>query len=767
MGLRVRLRGCVQGIGFRPWVHRVARELGVRGSVANAPDGVWIDAFGTREMLEVFRLRVERPALPGARVDAVEVSAIAIDREPADFSILPSRRHGELRFGDPALAPDLPICPACEHELADAGSRRHRHPFVACAQCGPRYTLARALPWDRERSSMADFPLCPACAREYADPGDRRFHAEASSCPDCGPTLVATEPGGPPTFGNEAAIARAVGALRVGRIVAVQGIGGFHLACDASNEAAVRRLRKRKRRPTRPLAVMVRSVLEAEKHALVDADERALLSSEARPIVLLRRRPDSGLAPSLAPGSPVLGILLAYSPLHVLLLEDFGGALVMTSANRSGEPIVYRVTEAESKLGDVADLVLAGDREIVAASDDSVAALAASGPVLLRRSRGHVPRPIRLAEPAGEPVLAFGGHWSNTVCVISRDRAWPSAHVGDIESPDSVERLEATIERWLHWLEVTPTLVAHDLHEGYESTRLARDFAAKLGARLAPVQHHHAHLAAVLGEHGARGPALALVWDGTGAGPDGAAWGGELLFGDARGFDRMATFRPIALAGGDRAIQEPWRIAQALLQDAFQGDAPVEALALFDRVDRDEVAAVAALLERPELCAAAHGVGRYFDAIGALLLARPRATYNGELAQALNFAAGGRAAEPYPFTIDSRTRPWQLDLRPMVRAITLDLLDGRPPSQLSDRFHATLVSAGQALVAQAAARLAERGAPVVLAGGCFQNTLLLDGLEQRLGGELEVLRPRQLPPGDGGLAFGQALVAGARARRED
>lgn len=767
MGLLLELRGSVQGVGFRPWVRRTARALAVRGSVANAPDGVRIEAFGSEAALAAFRARLEAPPLPGAAVESVACRPLEAAAEAEDFEIAASRTRDAERAADVALAPDLPSCPACLEELANPSSRRHRHPFVACASCGPRYTIVRALPWDRERTAMADFPLCPSCAAEYRDPEDRRFHAESTSCPACGPSLRSLDADGGARALGAAALSDTLDVLREDGIVAVQGVGGFHLACDARSEAAVQRLRARKRRPRRPLAVIVASLAEAEKHAVIDSAERELLCGDARPIVLLRRRPDSSLAPSLAPDSDRVGLLLAHTPLQVLLLEGFGEPLVMTSANRSGEPMVHRPQDAVSRLAGVCDRMLANDREIVSPCDDSLAISAASGPIVLRRSRGWVPRPIRLARSVREPVLAVGGHWSNTVCVAAGERAWPSAHVGDVESPDSVARLEETVRRWLEWLALSPQVVAHDLHPGYESTRLAQGFD---GVRRVAVQHHHAHMAAVLGEHGVAEPALALVWDGTGAGLDGSAWGGELLLGDLGAARRLATFRPIALAGGDRAVREPWRLSLALLQDAFDGDAPLEAFALFDLVAPEQRDAVAALVTRPGLCVPAHGVGRYFDAVAALLLRRPMASYSGDLAQSLNFCATGRPAPAYPFALDREASPWQIDLRPAVRALVDELLDGAPVARIADRFHATLATAGEAVVREALGVLPETGAAVgrggarvALAGGCFANPILLGGLEGRLAGDCRVLRPLQLPPGDGGLAFGQALVADAQA----
>jgi hydrogenase maturation protein HypF len=535
----------------------------------------------------------------------------------------------------------------------------------------------------------------------------------------------------------------------------VQGLGGFHLACDACNEGAIATLRARKHRPRKPLAVMLSTLAEVEKHALVSADERALLACEARPIVLLRRRDDSDLARNLAPDSPVVGALLAYTPLHRLLLGDFGGPLVMTSANLSGEPIAYSLEASRADLTRVADALLVHDREIVAACDDSVATVAASGPIWLRRSRGHAPRPIRLARPLRHTVLACGGQWSNAICIAHGDRAWLSAHIADMEAPASLERLDATVQRWLDWLGLRPDVVAHDLHPDYETTRYARAWP---GAETIAVQHHHAHLAAVLAEHGHTGPAVGLVWDGTGYGGDGSAWGGELLIGDARDVRRIASFRPIPLAGGESAIRQPWRLSLAALDDAFDGTPPLEALDLFRSIGDERIAAVRRLLARPALCPPAHGVGRWFDAIAALLLVRPTASFQGELAQSLGFLASGRAATAYPFQLDTDTHPMSLDLRAAVRALTAELLDGRAPTRIADRFHATLVAAGALLPSHERPTL-------VLAGGCFGNRLLVQGFERDLAGRFRVLRAAELPPGDGGLALGQAVVADARAGR--
>ena len=775
-GLQLTLRGSVQGVGFRPWVWRTARALGLSGSIQNRPDGVRITAFGSDEDLATLREYLAHPPLPGASVD--EIAIVRLEGTgPEAFSIGMSHVEPDA-VAAASVVPDLPTCDDCQADARRCDERRYRYPFVACASCGPRFSMTRALPYDRVRTSMRDFPLCPPCSAEYTDPTDRRFHAEATACPDCGPKLHCLVPaeitsGGAlaSTATGEAALQMGVAQLKSGGIVAVKGIGGFHLACDATDAAAVGRLRARKRRGRKPLAIMVGSVTDAEKHAVIGDHERRLLCDTERPIVLLRRRADSNLAPSVAPEQPMLGIMLAYTPLHSILLEDVGRPLVMTSANRSGDPIARRMADLDDGAnvvgGGLADAILTHHREIVSPCDDSVVLPTTGAPIVLRRGRGHAPRPIQLARPVRHVVLALGGQWNDTICIASGDRAWMSAHIGDLESPGSVDRLEETAAHWLDLLGLVPDIIAHDLHPGYESTRLAHTFG---GVPSVAVQHHHAHMAAVMAECGVEGPALGLIWDGTGHGGDGTAWGGELLRGDLESVERVATFRPIRLAGGERAIREPWRLSLALLDDAFGGQAPIDAIPLFGHIERRELEQVRSLIAHPDMSPEAHGVGRIFDAVGALLLMRRTATYQGELAQSLGFLCSERHAEAYDFHVDRSTTPWTIDLRPAVRALVHEHLEGDSPQRIADRFHATLVAAGDTVVCHSARDTSALNAPassrrsaVILGGGCFQNRTLLEGLEARLGTRHFVSRPRRLPPGDGGLALGQAVVADARA----
>jgi hydrogenase maturation protein HypF len=758
-GRRVTVTGTVQGVGFRPFVYRLARETSVTGRVWNDARGVTVEVFGPAEALELFerRLRTERP--PAAVVDAVAVEVIPAERVPG-FEIVASGAAPERRV---AIPPDLATCPDCAREVADPADRRHRYPFTNCTSCGPRFTIAMGTPYDRPATTMAGFAMCAACAREYADPGDRRFHAQPNACPACGPQVALRDPGGD-ALPSADPVGDAGRLLARGGIAAVKGIGGYHLACDATSPAAVALLRARKRREEKPLAVMVADLAGARRLAELSPEEEALLLSVEAPIVLCRRRTESGLAPEIAPGSETVGLLLAYSPLHHLLLAAAGRPLVMTSGNLSDEPIAFEDDDAVRRLGAIADLFLVHDRPIASRCDDSVTRVVAGRPLVLRRSRGFVPRPVVVRRRFGRQVLATGAQLKNTFCLARGDEAALGPHVGDLDHLETYASLEAAIVRMEEFLRFRPELVACDLHPGYLSTRYARERAAALGVPRIEVQHHHAHAAAALAEHGLDGPALALAWDGTGLGTDGAAWGGELLLVEPHRFERLATFRPVALAGGDRAVREPWRIALAALLDAFGPDAPLDRLPLFAAVPEGQRAAVTRLLSSGLNAPAAHGVGRAFDAAGALALGRALSRYEGQVALALDEAAGYAAGgDPYPFELDRSGRVAEVDLRPLWRALAADVLARRPASLVASRFHASLVRAGAELVRSAARSLGRL--PILLTGGCFQNARLTEGILRELAGSFEVYPHGRVPPGDGGIALGQALVADAVTAR--
>ena len=754
-GLRLRIAGTVQGVGFRPWVHRIAREEGLTGSVRNDPAGGVGEAFGTAAALARLRRRLEAEAPAAARLREIREERLA-GPAPADFAIRRSGRAAERRVSIP---PDLASCDACLREVLDPADRRNGYAFTNCTECGPRFTIATDVPYDRTATTMTAFAMCDECRREYRDPSDRRFHAEPIACPACGPRLELLDAEGRPLDAAEP-IAVAAGAIAAGWIVAVRGLGGFHLACDATASEAVKRLRERKRRESRPFAVMVPDFEAARRLALVGKAEARLLGSPERPIVLVAARAGAAtLAPEVAPGLSQLGLLLPYTPLHHLLLAAVGLPLVMTSGNLADDPIAVSNGDARTRLRGIADAFLVHDREIANRCDDSVARVIAGAPVVLRRARGFVPRPVAVATPFPEPVLACGAQQKNAVCLGVGDQAFLGPHVGDLENAAAYEAFREAIDRLEQLVGVRPEVVACDLHPGYLSTRYARERCAR---RLVAVQHHHAHVAAALAEHGLAGPALGLAWDGTGFGSDGAAWGGELLRVEDGACERLATFRPVALAGGERAIREPWRVALALLEDAFDGEPPLGALSLFERVPRERLAAVRSLLAGRHHTVAAHGVGRYFDGLGALVLGRPVARHEGELALAWNLAADPTERRPYPAAFDDDAGgPRQVDLRPLVRAAVADLLRDTPAATVSGRFHATLAHVAAELVRWAARERGER-LPVALSGGCFQNALLACRVRERLAPRFRVLLHREVPPGDGGIALGQAVVAAAR-----
>jgi len=752
-GRRIAIRGVVQGVGFRPWVYRLARERGIGGRVRNGTDGVTIDAFGPEEALDGFLRSLTESPPPAARIHGLQWVPIAAE-SGEDFAIEESRSDGTRRVSIP---PDLPTCAACLAEILDPSDRRYRYPFTNCTHCGPRFTIARDVPYDRPATTMAPFRMCAACQREYDSPLDRRFHAQPNACPQCGPRLRALSESGEELSGDPIVLAAL--ACAEGRIVALKGIGGFHLACDATSDAAVARLRRRKRREEKPFAVMVRDLAEAEALAIVGEAERALLESAERPILLAPRREGAPLASSVAPRNPLVGLLLPYSPLHHLLLAEAGRPLIMTSGNLSEQPIVHRDDEAVERLGGIADLLLVHDREIASRADDSVARVIAGGPVVFRRSRGYVPRGIAVRRPFDRPVLACGGHLKNAFCVGIGDTAYLGPHIGDLEGVETLRAFEEAVELAERFLRVRPEIIAHDLHPLYASTQyaLARPEPVKIG-----VQHHHAHVASAMAEHRLEGPVIGVAYDGTGYGTGGGSWGGEILLAREDGFERLATFRPIALAGGDIAVRQVWRIALALLDDAFEGDPPLEAFPLFSAVPRRRIELVCEMTRRRIQSPPAHGIGRYFDAFGALFLARPVSAYEGQVALEWNMAADPAEDGAYPYEASAAENLVILDLRPALRSAVSDYCDERSVATIAARFHNTLARATGALVRSAVARTGPL--PVVLSGGCFQNALLTERVLAELEGDVRVHRHREIPPGDGGLALGQATIAAAVAR---
>ncbi len=701
------MQGVVQGVGFRPFVYGLAARHGLAGFVLNDADGVLIEAEGAARSLDAFAaaLAVEAPTLADVRA----VTAEALDPTgSAGFEIVESRAGTAATL----VPPDIATCDDCLRELFDPNDRRYRYAFINCTNCGPRFTIVRSIPYDRARTTMAGFPMCDQCRAEYEDPWNRRFHAEPTCCEHGGPQL-------------DMRVEEAIALLEVGAIVAVKGLGGYHLACDAADEAAVERLRRRKHRDEKPFALM-----SGDPDLIVEVtdEERALLESPAHPIVLMRRRSGAPVAEAVAPGSPWLGVMLPYTPLHHLLWHDFGRAIVLTSGNLADEPIAFDDAEARTRLHGVADAFLGHNRPIHRRCEDSV--VRASFPI--RRSRGYVPTPVPLPVASAVPLVAAGAELKSTFCVVRGGDAFLSAHLGDLDTETAYRAFRTDLELYLAMLGVTPELVVHDLHPEYLSTKWALDQPAEtLG-----VQHHHAHAAACLAEHGERGPALALVFDGTGYGPDGTLWGAELLRCDLERYERLAHLEPIPLAGGERAIREPWRLAAAYLERAGR---PVQ----WSRwpVVRESLKVGAPL---------ASGMGRLFDAVAAVLGLRERISYEGQAAIELEHLAGDVAAQPYRWRFG--------DGAALVAHVYDDLEAGRDRAEIAAAFHETVAAA-------AAHAAAEAGGTdtVVLSGGSFQNLRLLASTQARLEAHgFRVLTHRLVPPNDGGISYGQAAIAAAQ-----
>ena len=750
----IRVRGAVQGVGFRPFVYRLATALGLAGGVRNDADGVLIEAQGDAATLDDFERRLRAEAPPLARVERVE-SAPRPLASATGFAILDSR-PGRVTTG---IAPDTAPCDDCLAELADPADRRFRHAFVNCTNCGPRYTLTRSLPYDRASTSMAAFALCPQCRREYDDPADRRFHAEPNACPGCGPTLALVDADGRAMPGDP--IEATIAALRAGTVVAIKGLGGFHLACDARNAATVARLRERKQRDAKPFAVMAPDLDAARRWVEVDAAAQALLTSPARPIVLLPLRADRPDAlDGVAPGLHRLGVMLPATPIQHLIARGAPDLLlVMTSANPGGEPIVAANDEALRRLRGIADALLLHDRDIVARCDDSVVRVGADGaPRLVRRARGYVPRPIRLPR-AGPSVLATGAWLKNTVCLTRGDEAVLSPHLGDLDDAATCDALVEAVDHLGRILDVQPQAVAHDLHPDFFGTRFALAFAAERGLPAIAVQHHHAHIAAVAAEHGHRGPLLGLALDGVGLGTDGQPWGGELLRVDGAAFERLGHLAPIALPGGDAAAREPWRSAAAVLHRLGRGH---EIAARF--TGQRAAAAVAQMLERDVRCPPTTSLGRWFDAAAALLGVCATSAYEGEAPMRLE-ALAGRVAPHRPGEFDALVELGAggvLDPTPLLAR----LADERDAARGAALFHDALADGLARWAAQTAAATGLRH--VALGGGCFLNARLTTRIVARLEAlGLVPLEARQAPPNDGGLALGQAWVAIATLTQGD
>ncbi len=768
--LRISVAGIVQGVGFRPFVYRLACRERLSGYILNNPQGVGIEVEGALKSVECFLSSLVNDGPPQARIDTVSVRFADVLNEDA-FVIRESVRQDECTT---MVSPDLATCPDCLRELGTRSDRRHRYPFVNCTNCGPRYTIIEGIPYDRKNTSMKAFEMCPDCRREYQDPMDRRFHAEPNACWTCGPRVTLREPSGEPVA-CEDPIKAAQAHLLEGKVVAVKGLGGFHLAVDAANDAAVRLLRQRKQREEKPLAVMAKDIGAVRRFAEVGLEEENLLASPKRPIVLLRKRADSPLAESVAPGNRHLGVLLPYTPIHKMLLEEGFAALVMTSGNLSEEPIAVDIEDALRRLGTVADFYLDHDRDIVSRCDDSVARVVDGDTVFLRRSRGWVPLPIDLdASPSG--ILACGAHLKNTIALTRRNQVFLSQHIGDLENLPAYQFFTSTVDHLKRIIEVEPNVVAYDLHPDYLSSRFALglDVATKIG-----VQHHHAHIASCLGEADADGPVIGFALDGTGYGPDGTVWGGEILIATREAYTRVGHLEQVRIPGGEAAIKHIWRMALSYLYSCYGqdvADLPLESLL---GADPKQIEVVLAMLRKGVNSPITSSCGRLFDAVACLCGIRNQVRYEGQAALELEMARAEDVKASYPVVVRPENDGVVIGVRDLVKGIVEDVLaearcadverervhagPGRARverGKVSAQFHNWL--AGSLSEAALMLREAHGIETVALGGGCFQNVSLLMQLKGLLAqAGFRVLTNRLVPANDGGISFGQTVVAAA------
>ena len=755
-GMHVHITGIVQGVGFRPFVYGLADRLKLRGWVKNTSAGVDIEVDGEKDVLDTFIKLLREEAPPLSRIDDLSVSLRPVNGFTS-FDIV----HSEAVEGDfQPISPDVSICEDCLRELFDPNDRRYRYPFINCTNCGPRFTIIQDIPYDRPKTTMAPFDMCPACEREYSDPRDRRFHAQPVACPECGPRIWLELIGSPPEAGQgQNPIWRVREMLAQGKILAVKGLGGFHLACDATNARAVLELRNRKLRVDKPFALMVPDIKTVERHAFLDEAERALLRSPARPIVLLERRPESTIARECAPMQDWIGVMLPYTPLHHLLLERAEGipeVLVMTSGNLSEEPIATGNDEARHRLSPLADGFLMHDRDIHIRCDDSVVRNFDGQVYPIRRSRGYAPFPVKLPWSA-LPLLAAGSELKNTFCITNQEYAFLSHHIGDMENYETLKSFEEGVAHFERLFRVRPQALACDLHPNYLATRYAQERSEREGIPSISVQHHHAHMAACMAEHRLDEPVIGVAFDGTGYGEDGAIWGGEFLVGDYMSYQRAAHLEYFPLPGGDTSIKQPARTALALLWstglDWEETLMPVKEFCAEDR------SILRTQLEKRINAPDTSSMGRLFDAAAALATGRQKVNYEGQAAIEFEALADPTEEGGYRFELEES----QIRVRSVVESMIRDVLAGIPPTKISARFHNGLAEMVRETVLKISADTGIR--KVMLSGGVWQNiTLLGRTLSLLKDAWVRVYIHKEVPPNDGGLSLGQAAVAAARLR---
>jgi hydrogenase maturation protein HypF len=745
------LRGVVQGVGFRPFVYGLAHAHALTGWVHNSSEGVHLEVEGDRRAIEQFTREVAEQAPPRARIESLRSE----DFEPTGYERFEIRESMEQTGKYQLLSPDIATCQACQREIFDPLDRRFRYPFTNCTNCGPRFTIIEDIPYDRPKTTMAKFRMCPQCQREYEDPWDRRFHAQPNACSVCGPKLQLCDEEGKGLTTPDP-MSSAIRLLKEGRIIALKGMGGFLLACNAQESSAVARLRQRKHRPDKPLAVMLPGLAAVKQHCQVNAEEEKLLLSPESPIVLLPWKKTSSISQAVAPRQNFLGVMLPYTPLHHLLMRESGMALVMTSGNLSEEPIAKDNEEAVFRLRGIADVFLLHDRDIHVQYDDSVTAVIKSQTILIRRARGYAPFPIRLPFST-EPILACGGELKNTFCLTRDEYAFVSQHIGDMENLETLNHFQRTVELYQSLFRIHPEVVAYDLHPEYLSTK----YALSLPGKKVGVQHHFAHLAGCLVENGEEGPAIGLSFDGLGYGTDGRLWGGEFLVGDFRSFTRRAHFEYLPMPGGKAAIHHPWRMALSYVYTLLGKERLMKHLPLFTqgaRSGEEKIRIILQQIDRKMNSPLTSSCGRLFDGVSALLGLCPSISFEGQAAVELEMIADGSEEGSYNFFTETEGEKEIIRLAPIVDGILQDMEKEIHPARISGKFHNTLVKVGVGVCR----KIRDQGGPskVALSGGVFQNRFLSERMMASLEKNgFKVLVHRQVPCNDGGLSLGQAVIA--------
>lgn len=747
--IQMNVQGVVQGVGFRPFVYTLARELNLKGWVNNTALGVNLEIEGEAPSLEQFVRRIIDEAPPLAQIEETSIQRL----EAVHYTDFIIKESGSNQEKFTLISPDVATCPDCLAELKNPADRRYRYPFINCTNCGPRYTIIQDVPYDRPYTTMAEFPMCPDCLKEYHDPQNRRFHAQPNACPVCGPQVALLDSRGVPLqVADPPAVA--TGLLRQGKILAVKGLGGYHLACDALNEEAVSRLRNSKHREAKPFAVMMPELATVKRHCYVSKEEEAVLTGNRRPIVLLRKRKDSTVAAAVAPNNRYLGVMIPYTPLHCLLFEDGPEVLVMTSGNSSGEAIEYLDGEALENLAGIADYFLTHNRDIYIRADDSVLRVFRGQEMMLRRSRGYAPLPVKLPFKA-DGILATGGELKNSLCLTKDNMAFISQYIGDLESLSNIVAFEQAAGHLQRMFTIAPSVVAYDMHPGYTSSNYALDLP---GLIKIPVQHHHAHIASCMAENGLMEDVIGVAFDGTGYGTDGTIWGGEFFTGSYRGFTRWAHLAQVPLPGGDAAVKQPWRMALSHLISLKGPEVIRLPLPAFAGVAPEHLRMVANLVTgRSNVLTSS--AGRLFDAVASLLDVRQEISYEGQAAIELEqLAAEEYDGRSYGFALKKGKRPWKICLDPMFNEMVEELLQKRPVQVMACRFHRTVVE----FIAEVCCRIRrETGLrKVVLSGGVFQNMIITSQTVSRLETEgFDVYTHCKVPANDGGIALGQAAMA--------